>query len=86
MPLRVIFNLIETFNFFLKFFRNHAWVSFQGFGESFNDAFIVPKEFGKNKEQLLCHMSICVISPHIVSEAFYRGELEAEQRRIGRID
>ena len=28
-------------------------------------------------------MSICVvteISPHIVSEAFYRGELEAEDR------
>ena len=32
------------------FHRNHAWVSFQGFGESFNDAFSVPKELGEEHE------------------------------------
>ena len=31
----------------LMFYRNHAWVSFQGFGESFNDAYSVTKELGE---------------------------------------
>ena len=30
--------------------------------------------------------AIIELSPHIVSEAFYSGELEAELRRIGHID
>ena len=35
---------------------------------------------------LLLDYAIIELSPHIVSEAFYSGELEAELRRIGHID
>ena len=27
--------------------RNHAWVSFQGFAEAYNDAFPLPRALGK---------------------------------------
>lgn len=72
--------------------RNHAWVSFQEFDESFNDTFSVPKEIGKVLEfniyffKLVFYIMYSELSPHIVGEAFYSGEVEAELRRIGHVD
>ncbi len=39
---------------------------------------------------MICHNNYYVswieLSPHIVAEAFYNGEVESELRRIGKID
>ncbi|XP_064393011.1 uncharacterized protein LOC135340449 isoform X3 [Halichondria panicea] len=51
---------------------NHSWVSFQGFAESYNTALEIPPD-----EEL---------SPYIVGEAFYNGEVENELRRVNKID
>ena len=36
--------ILSMINYFLH--RNHAWVSFEGFAEAYNDAFCVSKENG----------------------------------------
>ena len=70
-------------------YSNHSWVSFQGFSESYNDAFKLT--FDKGEESAFTvHLKkiplFLELSPRIVSEAFYNGELENELRRINMVD
>lgn len=71
--------------------RNHSWVSFQGFCESYNDAFNLPQELGEHSIHFFTlatpfSMIYTELIPRIVGDAFYWGELEAELRLIGRSD
>ena len=67
-------------------------MSFQGFSESYNDAFSVPADKGTSEcnTSNLCgsnnYVNVPELSPRIVGEAFYNGETENEVRRIDRID
>ena len=68
---------------------NHSWVSFQGFSESYNDAFKLAIDKGE-ESTFTVHLKkiplFIELSPRIVSEAFYNGELENELRRINMVD
>ena len=67
---------------------NHSWVSFQGFAESY-DTFKIAVDKGE-KNTFTVHFNnfslLIELSPRIVSEAFYNGELENELRRINMVD
>ena len=71
-------------------FRNHGWVSFQGFCESYNDTHSLSKDKGnKHATSVIVHflLNICSTShaelnPHTVADAFYNGELESEIRLL----
>ena len=42
--------------------RNHSWVSFQGFCESYNDAFNLPRDYTIYNEKYFQKVSFCVIT------------------------
>ena len=75
-------------------FRNHAWVSFQGFCESYNDTHSLSKDEGNKhaaSPHVLVHfllvnyglnVSCAELNPHTVADAFYNGELENEIRLL----
>ena len=71
-------------------FRNYAWVSFQGFCESYNDTHSLSKDEGnKHAASALSilvnyrlNVSCAELNPHIVADAFYNGELKNEIRLL----
>lgn len=71
---------------------NHSWVSFQGFSEAYNDAFSLSDEQGLKQLARHCRcnylilLEILELTPRIIGEMFYNGELENELRRLGRLD
>ena len=74
-------------------FRNHAWVSFQGFAEGYNDAHNLQKEQGIDDAICIDKKWKSIVFPHIielsakvVARAFWIGELENELRHIGKLD
>ena len=74
----------------LFIFRNHAWVSFQGFAESYNDTYSLSKDEGKYNYATNHDWCVSItlnhffteLSPHVVADAFYNGEVENEIRLL----
>ena len=56
----------------------HSCVSFQGFAESYNNTFDLPPEYDIFIRDSLSKVLICIIelSPNIVADIFYNGEIE----------
>ena len=52
----------NRFHFFVFPLRNHSWVSFQGFSESYNDAFELV--IGKRESSILKTSTKCTIHGH----------------------
>ena len=75
-------------------YRNHSWVSFQGFCEAYNDSYNLNSSGKWYGYTFLYHYHdsckhqthFSELSPTLVGEAFYNGEVENELRRINRID
>ena len=64
-------------------------MSFQSLSESYNDAFILNEGEGMSCQWgMVSHFTLSVVevTPKLVGEAFYNGEVESELRRIHRID
>ena len=67
--------------------RNHSWVSFQGFSESYNDTHSLSGEQGlyficKALNNAWWHHILSAMTAKYAADAFYNGELESEIRLL----
>lgn len=82
-------SIVITFTMYLLL-SNHAWVSFQGFSESYNEGVGVEHEFGNFFDKVYRNVFICMcyteMKPKLAAKAFWVGECENELRRLKRLD